>query len=808
MVTPVTSVALPSSPQRPRTMPPQIREAYFGDSLGCRRTKDLVPAAAYGPADLCHVAKYVGLHLLTFLNHDFVVNDERRSRDDEGYIGYYHYVNGVEIISIEDYVCHMLGLAATDDGEWKFTTKEERKRELVVTYCLYNVFLRQDFRIRIVVYPGRKGMANIDKLFQLVGPTKTQLFNATTIHELPPQFWDELKASQVLRVLLMGDNPGDQAVGLCSYDDFFVSQSSLQGAAFTLVRQLSRGLMAGWDPCHGAPTNCGNAGDKKTNFYRNYLVDGLVRLCELDPLGAVTQFVIDEINAEYDNGEFDWVKLQVYKHSQGPNRERVYLELIHRYLSSQPVYTTHLGLVLLEQVQFLLTKRHYRLALTLCRKCVSILPLDFDCWYTLAVCYVLNGDMGQALLMVNLLPVVIKAAPRRYDDFYVHTFTQRSGVDEAILERTFMEYFPEPEVPGCITKLWRDPFVFSPHLRHPMVGPWFQLPLVLCSVKEVASVNHNLVRLALAALARQQLCAQLLGLKIVLVLDFDRKLTWGRAYDLVSMIVAMAGWDQVMELKSQVFLGKVDKIDVVNDADVGRPQCEPWLDLLFAVLYEDLKVVMAETSQENQLRLAALWLMTGLLGWVTKQNLRELILALVTAVVGATEAGNFDYFGTVQLLEIYNEFVLLEYGDTKVDTLHDVGPRFFTNKLIVRLVLVEVYDQFVRQLERDYFSLEFVLLHLMRLALWLVRWYQFMPPFLVIRVLSKLLLRHDAMVVTTTLRVVFEQHKRQPPLTSKGWFGVSKKRPESPWLFADTDTVLAYMEGLVVWLDQLGPRSL
>lgn len=785
-------------------MPPHIREGYFGDALGCRKTKDLVPLASTGPPDLCHVAKYVGLHLLTFLNHDFVVGDERRSRDDEGYIGYYHYVNGLDTTAIDDYIFHLLGLVSNGDGEWKFSTKEERKRELVVTYCLYNVFLRQDFRVRIVVYPGRKNTAHIDKLYQLVGVTKTQLFNATTIHELPPQFWDELKASQVLRVLLMGDSPGDQVVGLCSYPDYFVSPESLQGAAYTLVRQLPRGYMAGWDPSHGAPTNCGNAGDKKTNFYRNYLVDGLVRLCELDPLGAVTQFVIDEINAEYDEGEFDWVKLQVYKYTQGTNKERAYLELIHNYLSQYPLYTTHLGLVLLDQVQFLLTKRHYRLALTLCQKCVSILPLDFDCWYTLAVCYVLNGDFGQALLMVNLLPVVIKAAPRRYDDFYVHTFTQRSGVDEAILERTFNEYFPEPDTPGLVTKLWRDPYVFHPHLRHPMVGPWYQLPLVLCSVKEVASVNHNLVRLALAALTRQQLCAQLLGLKMVSVLDFDRKLTWGRAYDLVSMIVAMAGWDQVMELKQLVFQGHLDKIEVVNEADVGRPQCEPWLDTLFAVLYEDLKVVMAETSQENQSRLAALWLMTGLLGWVTKQNLRELILALVTAVVGATEGGNFDYFGTVQLLEIYNEFVLLEYGDTKVDTLHDLGPRFFTNKLIVRLVSTDVYDQFVKQLERDYFSLEFVVLHLMRLALFLVRWYQFFPSYLVVRVLSKLLARHDAMVVRTTFRVVFEQHKRRAALLLlRGWFGTGKRKEETPWLFAESDTVLAYMEGLVSWLEHL-----
>lgn len=958
------------------TMPPSIREAYFGDAIGFRNTKDIALAGLLaGPPDLCHVGKYVGSHTATFTSHDFGVTDDSRPNDDEGYIGYYHYVNGLDTQNLEAYVCLLVGLSRTSSaapshvtglgggehaprrrksstpiplstnssivdlghtpgtppttpGEWFFPKGEDPpKREVVVTYCAYNVFGRADFRARFVVYPAKKGPVQVDALYQIVGAMRTHLFNSNTVHELPPLFWDELKASQLVRLFQHRDNQQDAVAGLCLYSDFIYSAPALIHLAFTLVRQLPRGSMVGSEVGWGTSTTCGNGGDRKTLFYRNYIVDSLVRLVQLDLLGHVSRFVVSEIAAQYpQDSPFDWVVLQIYKATNGENTEAAFLGLIHKHLLTQPLFTTQLGLVLLEQVHFLLTKGNYRLALQMCQKCILILPLDYDCWHTLMLCYLLNGDLRGALMMLNSLPVVLanKQFTKRKPgeivvsntrDLYMQTFLKRMGGDsETISERTFNEYFspprggndpraldssktkevaspfgshahlgssghlprsrsgsahslpkkeasPAPVIPltvgtgvgtslattstattiaattlasslvhaalsyfagafahktdtappltASVQRIWLDTFVFSPHLRHPIVGPFYQLPLMNMNVKEVASVDHNLVRLALTQLARANFCQQLLGLPVVSLLDFSRKSTWGRTYDLLCMMVAMGGWDRVLGLKNQVFSLDENRgtIDVVNHnrADSGTDVCESWLELLFAIVYDDLRTITSITAQDNQQHSAAAWLMLGTLGWTVKHNLRELILALVTAVMGASQAGGFDYFGTVQLLEIYNEFVLSEDADTKLDTFHEPGLRFFSNKLILKLINPQMFDEFVNQIEQEYFQIEFVLLHLMKLISWNVRWYLFVPSWLECRILTKLLMKHDAVVIRTRLRVVVEQNKRRrTPSAKKGWFGGSSlKKPREAYEFVDDDTILDYMEALISWIEAI-----
>ena len=85
-------------------------------------------------------------------------------------------------------------------------------------------------------------------------------------------------------------------------------------------------------------------------------------------------------------------------------------------------------------------------------------------------------------------------------------------------------------------------------------------------------------------------------------------------------------------------------------------------------------------NNSNQERSALEWEMIGLLGWLVKHNLRDSISLLVTGIIGKNVQGEFDYFSTVQLLEIYDEFILDCPG-----YMDNYNGKFFSNKLILRV---------------------------------------------------------------------------------------------------------------------------
>ena len=167
--------------------------------------------------------------------------------------------------------------------------------------------------------------------------------------------------------------------------------------------------------------------------------------------------------------------------------------------------------------------------------------------------------------------------------------------------------------------------------------------------------------------------------------------------------------------------------------------CEGWLDQLFLIIYQDLKSLMLITAHDKEQHHSAIeWEMLGLLGWSVKYNLNESISSLMTSVMGTAALGGFDYFGTVQLLEIYDEFILSEVLDSNISALHDdYELKLHAHKLILNLS-EEVHDEFIRSLEEDYLTLDFILLNLMKLISWNVRWYQYVSNYLVTKILTKL----------------------------------------------------------------------
>lgn len=837
-------------PSLPTTFP-SIRETHYGQTLGIRSKFQESVGLDYilGPPDLIHWGKYCGSRSTQFLHNDFTKDKIKHegSKDGDGYIGNYHYVNGLNlektIQDIEDYILAYVGIEKENDNYYfkKSTLSSERffpsKREMVLTYCTYNAFNKSDFRTRFVIHMNgslRRTPVLIDKSYQVIPnphqidqkPRKTFAFNSLTISELSTQFWEELKGSQIVRLFSQLDDPSSQLVGLVSYSSFVESKKDLLSSISILVGLLNKGFQTGSKIAYGLASSCGSKGDstKKTSQYRNNLIDTIIRLCQIDLSGYTSEFAINEIKKSHTQpSEWDYVVLKIYKIQRGSSMEKGFVELIYHHFKTNQVYSTQGGLILLEQLKFLLSKEKYSAALIIAQKCVSILLLDFESWYMLALCYILNQDYQRALSVINSLPLINhknmgSETVSGVKDLFASTFVHRTNQnEEGISENTFNSFFPLPsegEHPtGSIDKLWTKHFIFSPHLRHPFVGNHFyQSPLVNCSPKESASVDPNFFKVCGPSSGRNILASQSLGSSSISILDFNQTSTWGRCYDLLSFFVAIVGWDQIVRLKEVVFSSNQDasQDEYVVDHSQGKMNvaCENWLEQLFLVIYDDLKTLMVIANHDKEQHHSAMeWEMIGLLGWHVKYNLKESISSLITSVLGAGNEGGFDFFGIVQLLEIYDEFILSDTIDSNIDLFHDdYDLRFFSNKLILKLSS-PFYKTFTKNLEEDYLTLEFILLNLMKLISWNLRWYQNIPNYLIIKVLTKLIIKYDLIYIRTKLRVVFEKNKaetvKKAGFSFSTFLGGSTPAEVEEVEFAEGDSIFEYMETLIEWIEGL-----
>lgn len=855
---------------------PWIREGVYGQSLGLRtRCHDGIgPDAAFnGPPDLLHWGKYYGSRSSVYTNNDFDIehlSKESGRKDDDGYVGFYHFANGLtfhsKMRSIEDHLCEIVGLAKEVDGyHWKKDINEEGsmgnfKKDMILTYCTYNVFNKCDFRVKYIITTAsslKKVPVSISQTYTIIpniieGKTrKNYTFNLQTISQLSSNFWEELNASSIIRLFHQLDYPSNQLTGLVSYPDFTNSKQSLENSMKTVIKFLPKGHLTETKSCHGVSTGSGNVhdGNRKVNNYRNTLVDTIIRLVELDISGELGTIAINEIKRKFyylsDSNDWDIIILRILKAQMGGNHEHEYLTLIHSHMQANieksTFHSTQLALILIEQVKFLISKERYDLAIKIAQTAVNILPLDFDCWYYLALCCILNRDIKRALIVINLIPVVVNSKHRKTDigvvlginDLFMTTFASRVGrYDEVISEATFKSYFPPPvEVPssksseagppakssetGSIKKLWHDYFTHNPLKRHPIIGNMFyQSPLVNSLAREIASVDHNLLKLADVGSAKASFSAQSAGTPTVSILEFDRVSTWGRCYDLLSLLIAIQGWDSVVRLKEEIFqkppLMEEGKEIVVNNDEKGNLlSCEMWLDQLFLILYEDLKVLMVkgQNNVHEQHHSALEWEIMGILGLAAKYNLQESITSIMTSSMGLAEEGKIDYFGIIKLLEIYDEFILSEVNVSHLDLYgDDYLNRIFSNKLILRKLSPKIFENFVKTLENEYLTLDIVLYNLIILISWNLRWYNYSPSHLIVKILSKLCLKYDSVFVRGKFRIIFEQHRAAPNKPKSGFMnilGKSKTKVSFAMDFSETDTIVEYIDRLITWIEDL-----
>ncbi|GEQ68272.1 hypothetical protein JCM33374_g1939 [Metschnikowia sp. JCM 33374] len=825
---------------------PWIREARFGNTLGIR-AKAMDQMVASGPqtgsSDLVHWGRHYGEKSSKFLHNSFEDRDPAsHKKEEDGYVGFFHYVNGIDYSggaqAVEKYITEAIGLSA-GDGAYFWSRSVDlsalgtyHEKEMVVTLCAYNIFGRAEFRARYVVAVprSRKSAVSVDASYTIYSHSSKKMHSYTsdTVGSVPGSFWRELAASTLTRLCLSTDDRARQLCGTVNLPSQVSSATNIEAAANRLVSLLGKGHLAGVRPRYGSASTCG-ADFVKTSKYRNYLVDALVRVISLDSSSSIAESVIVRISELYAR-EFDFVICRLLKADNSKNNDSRFLQLVHDNVTARGQSSCQEALLLIEQARFLIARKSYQVATKIAATAVTLLPLDFDAWYTLALAYVMSGEYGRALETINAFPVSFSkqdlAARSDVDgicDSYATTFLDKASRNKTVDLRTFESFFPAPRAEtgrsagsdlASMASIWHDQFHSRPHLRHPICGPFYRTPLFLATNMELSAVDQRIINLAGPGSKKLALAAQSAGDPWSSIADFDSKSTWGRSYDLLTLIVTLVGWDTLVHIKNDTFRTKQVSSSsefVVNHEKLATTDVKQWLQSLFLIIYEDIRV-MVQISNQDQDRSALSWGMIGFIGWACKSNLRDNLSSIHTSISGSSADAGFDYYGTVKMLEIFNEFVLSDVCASTIDPLcNSYDGRHYTNKLIIQKSSSQIYQEFLKQLQNGYFSLDNVLLCLTKLVSWDVRWYNYMPNSLITETLIKLCAKYDSIVVRSRLQILLKSlvkksKKPSPSFTLRAMFAAPSDDDKSAHEFVEGDTIMEYMEQLVGWLESISEQ--
>lgn len=831
---------------------PWIREAIYANTFHIRLKllSQFATKSSIGPLDLVTWSRYYGERSSKFTLNEFGSYSlpDGHNKEADGYVGYYHFCNGIDYSegekSIERYVAGSIGLVWSDNTYFRgprcliSLSGCSLDKPMILSLCAYNLFSRAELRARflIVAPKGTNPSMRRFKLRKFDSPVEVRAqysvyfaaeqrmveYSAHSIQNIESFFWLELAALSLIRSVHSADDPSLQLCGTVNLPDMLLDLQKLNNSIRILIKLLPKGHISGTRDAYGSTTLAGLGTGLllKLTTYRNYLLDTLIRIVLLDISGSAADSAIALILLLYQHN-FDYVICQLLKTQHTKNNTPAFMALLHEYFSLDSLLC-QAALLLIEQCRFLIGQGSTTNAKYVAVRAVAILPLDFDSWYHLALCYILEQDFVRALDTINSLCVVLASRdPTPFDvnnvlDTYAFRWSEHSQNGSCIDLRTFERFFPPPvnsenlEM-ASMQQIWHKLFQYDLHTRKPILGVFYTSPLDLATPKEACAVGYEVQEVMSTNSVKLQTAAKSANQNRACVLDYERRSTWGRVYDLLTMIFALIGWEDLQETRKRAFTENleqptdyiVDNLHGNNHKKFVKRPINNWLLQLLAVIYNDLHAMTSLNSHEHRSALA--WEMIGFVGWGSKYNLRETISALITSASSASE-GRLDYFATVKLLEIHNEFLLSEVTSLGIDNYKDIykGSNY-TNKLIVKFFSPQVYDEFVRLLEMNHFTLENLLLHSIKLTSYSVRWYGYLPLSLVYDTLVRLGVKYEVAVVRETLRILFiklreGKQKHGGAFTFKEMFAPPNVQDVAIYEFEEGDTIESYFNSLLDWI--------
>ncbi|OAX33542.1 chaps-domain-containing protein, partial [Rhizopogon vinicolor AM-OR11-026] len=151
---------------------PELFEVELGEALTAR-TESLATFRELGPPDLCHIVKSTG-------------------RTGQRDIGSYHFVSGVDASSSASLAAYINSLTYSIEDNSAWFSKSTAWKVKNGCYCCFNAFSRVDIRVDVKI-PGGVNAYVVD----LRGDR----------HEATPEIWQEAYVSALLRAFLYSDDP-------------------------------------------------------------------------------------------------------------------------------------------------------------------------------------------------------------------------------------------------------------------------------------------------------------------------------------------------------------------------------------------------------------------------------------------------------------------------------------------------------------------------------------------------------------------------------------------------------------------------
>lgn len=647
-----------------------------------------------GPADLCNIHKHSAASKKTEL-------------------GTFLYYTGVDTSNSASIAAHLQGLATLISSKAQYWFGEKKYWKVPeLTYCSYNAFSKVDMRVTVHI-PGKFESS-------VVGSDGKLIHDKLSDADLD-RMWIETFVCSIVRSVLDGDEDDANRVGglveIRRENPFNNGKVS---------KELLANFIDGFEKLFwkGPKLGCGVEVPQPTLIY-NYLVDGFIKCVQLTQSYDKALEVLRRLEEKEPEVASLIARVLLLKDEE--------IRAVQVMVDGIANNKRDLELLLL-QAEFLMEKKRFDLALYSAKQAVKSSPSDFKSWSTLVKVYTKLNDFENALMTLNSCPM-------------------NSHKEKFMLKRIV-------PLRGGAEDL---------HLPSP----------VEVTLDEVTNLQSSSI-----AAEQKSLDPQLANLPAA-----NLKSTFANAYDLLTDIVIKTGWEALLKYRAKVFVmeeeyrkdksnharsnsdsvsqeigesngsiapndnsstlamkspnkdanGAADESYDAQDEFKKKRLCERWLDNLFMLLYEDLRVftlwqaeyVHFQAQQMEYKKTTLEWEILGLIAFRLK-HFKEGSIAFSNAL-----SGRFSAKAQREVLKYY------QMERTKLLSKCTTGE--------VSVTVAHNYAKTVNQLN------EKVLECCIKLLVWNHRWYNDFSPNL-INILSDLVAKEGLIKLQSLVQAVYSNN--------------------------------------------------
>ncbi|KAF8429495.1 Chs5p-Arf1p-binding proteins-domain-containing protein [Tirmania nivea] len=331
---------------------PEIVENEISESIYAR-TEALQALRELGPPDLVHLTK-----------------SQPKAGIKE--IGTYHHVTGVDASSSASLAAYINTLTYLIGENQMWFGKPQSWKITTGIYCCYNAFSRVDMRVEVQIPGGVKYYAVDER-----GQRRPQ-------EDIPEELWLETYLCGVLRAFSYADEQTNRIIG-CRRFNPITSTEAEHRFLDAAERLFFKGWQLGSDPDIQVP-----------NVVSNHLTNGLLHYIHTTGRFASGVNLFEKLRSK----EPEVASLLAKVYLDGDEEVKA-VSLLYDTIKILPMDAACLDV----QAQFCMSKGRDDLALECAKRAVNSAPSEFITWARLAEVYVALEQWELALLTINSCPM-------------------------------------------------------------------------------------------------------------------------------------------------------------------------------------------------------------------------------------------------------------------------------------------------------------------------------------------------------------------------------------------------------------------